>query len=73
MSMKKWRMAIKIFQVSTSLFSSNYHAHSQDIFSIGNAFSVENATYQVFGSLASILGIFMNDIATYWWDDDLLA
>lgn len=52
MSMKQWRITIKIFQVSISLFPSDHNAHSQDIFSIDNVFTVENATYQVCGSLA---------------------
>lgn len=55
--MKKWRIAIKNVQVSNFLFASGYNAHSQDIFSIDNAFSVENATYQVSESLASLLRI----------------
>lgn len=57
MSMKKWRITIKNVQVSNFLFASGYNARSQDIFSIDNAFSVENATYQVSGSLASLLRI----------------
>lgn len=54
MSMKTLRITIKNFQVFNSLFSSDYNTNAQN-FRIGNAFSVEKATYQVSGSLARIL------------------
>lgn len=51
MSMKMW-ITTKNIQESNYLFPLDYNAHSQGTFSIDNVFSVENATYQVYGSLA---------------------